>query len=132
MRRDITLDQAMRYKQLMEGTADVVCLKVFDYNGAQAVYNGRKTTPDITFVGTNEYFINANQYSIDLGRNLQAEDIELGRPVVVIGQDIVKKLFPSENPAGQDHQDEGAHLCGHRHLCRERHAPSARARTTSR
>jgi putative ABC transport system permease protein len=101
MRRDITLAQAMRYKQLIEDTADVVCLKVFDYNATQAVYNGLKTTPDITFAGTNEYFINANQYGIDLGRNLQAEDVELGRPVVIIGQDIVKKLFPSENPLGK-------------------------------
>ncbi len=107
MRRDITLEQAMRYKQLMEGTAEMVCLKVFDYNGAQAVYGGRKTTPDITFVGTNEYFINANQYSIELGRNFQPEDIELGRPVTVVGQEIVKKLFPSENPLGKTIKMEG-------------------------
>jgi putative ABC transport system permease protein len=100
MRRDITLEQATRFKQLMEGTADVVCLKVFD-GGGQAVYNGRKTTPDVTLAGTNEYFINANQFSIELGRNLQPEDIELGRPVIVIGQDIIKKLFPSENPLGK-------------------------------
>jgi putative ABC transport system permease protein len=102
MRRNITLAQAMRYQQLMEGTSDVICLKVIDYNNAiQAVYNGRKTTPDVTFVGTNEYFLNANQYSIDLGRNLQSDDVELGRPVIVIGQDLVKKLFPSESPLGK-------------------------------
>jgi putative ABC transport system permease protein len=101
MRRNITLAQAMRYKQLMEGTSDVVCLKVFNQSPAQAVYNARKTTPDVTFGGTNEYFLNANQYSIELGRNLQAEDIELARPVVVIGQDIITKLFPSENALGK-------------------------------
>lgn len=101
MRRNITLEQAMRYQQLMEGTADVICLKVSDNNGAQAVYSGRKTTPDVFFVGTNEYYVNSNQYSIDLGRNFQPEDIELGRPVTVIGQDIVKKLFPSESPLGK-------------------------------
>src|SRR5664280_1508753 len=61
----------------------------------------RNITPDVTFGGTNEYFLNANQYSIDLGRNLQPEDIELARPVIVIGQDVVKKLFPSENPLGK-------------------------------
>jgi putative ABC transport system permease protein len=101
MRRNITLGQAMRYQQLMRGTADVVCLKIFQQGGAQAVYNGRKTTPDVSFGGTNEYFLEANQYSIDQGRNLQAEDIELGRPVIVIGQDIVKRLFPSESPLGK-------------------------------
>jgi putative ABC transport system permease protein len=65
------------------------------------VYNARKTTPDVTFGGSNEYFLNANQYNIELGRNFQPEDIELGRPVTIIGQDIVKKLFPSENPLGK-------------------------------
>ena len=101
MRRNITMAQALRYKQLMDGTSDVICLKVFCHDAAQAVYNGRKTTPDVTFGGTNEFFLNANQYSIELGRNFQPEDIELARPVTIIGQDIVKKLFPSEQALGK-------------------------------
>ncbi len=101
MRRNITLAQARRYQELMAGTTDAVCLKVFHYNTAQAVYNARKTTPDVSFGGTNEHFLSANQYEIALGRNLQPEDVELGRPVVVIGQDIVQRLFPSENPLGK-------------------------------
>jgi len=35
MRRNITLAQALRYRQLMEGTADVICLKVFHYSAAR-------------------------------------------------------------------------------------------------
>ncbi len=101
MRRNITLAQARRYQELMAGTTRAICLKVFHYNTAEAVYQGRKTTPDVTFGGTNEYFLSANQYEISLGRNLQPEDIELARPVIVIGQDIVKRLFPSENPLGK-------------------------------
>jgi putative ABC transport system permease protein len=98
LRRDITLAQAMRYKHLMEGVSDTICLKVFDYGGAQAVYAGRKTPPGVSFVGTNEHFLTAYQYNIDTGRNLTPDDIELGRPVVLIGQGLVTKLFPSENP----------------------------------
>jgi putative ABC transport system permease protein len=101
MRRNITLAQALRYQQLMEGVVDVICLKVFDYDGAQAVYSGRKTPPGLTFGGTNEYFLNANQYTIELGRNFQREDMEFGRPVIIIGQAIVNKLFPSESPLGK-------------------------------
>lgn len=101
MRRDITLEQALRFKRDMEGIADVVCLKAFDNDGAQAVYGGRKTTPNLTFGGSNEHFLAANQYDIALGRNITAGDVELSRPVVVIGQDIVSKLFPSENPLGK-------------------------------
>jgi putative ABC transport system permease protein len=101
LRRDITLDQAMRYQRLMEGAADIICLKVFNRGGTQAVYQNRKTPPGLTFGGTNEHFLTANQYSIALGRNFSAADIELGRPLVIIGQDIVTRLFPSENPLGK-------------------------------
>jgi len=101
MRRDITLTQAMRFQELMAGAADVVCLKIFDFNGAQAVYNNRKTTPSETFVGTNEWFLAANQYTMSLGRNFTPADIEAARPVIIIGDAIRKKLFPSEDPLGK-------------------------------
>jgi putative ABC transport system permease protein len=102
LRRDITLDQAMRYQRLMEGVSDVICLKLFDRNGiAQAVYGGRKSTPGLTFGGTNEHFLAANQFTIEIGRNFTPDDTELARPVIIIGQSIVQKLFPSENPLGK-------------------------------
>jgi len=102
IRRNITLAQARRYMRLMEGTADVICLKVFDQTGAaQAVYQNRKTNPGLTFGGSNEYFLAANQYTIETGRNLTPDDVELGRPVVIIGQSIIKKIFPSESPLGK-------------------------------
>jgi putative ABC transport system permease protein len=102
LRRDLTLEQAMRYKHLMEGVSDIVCLKTFDQSGgAQAVYHARKTTPGLTFGGTNEHFLTANQYNIDVGRNITPDDVDLARPVILIGQGIVKRLFPSENPLGK-------------------------------
>jgi putative ABC transport system permease protein len=101
-RRNITLAQAQRYQQLMEGVTDVVCLKAFYRNGpVQATYQNRKTEPGLSFGGTNEHFLAANQYTIDLGRNLTPEDIALGRPITIIGPDIVKKIFPSESPLGK-------------------------------
>ncbi len=99
LRRDITLEQAMRYKRLMEGKSDLICLKTFDQTaGGQVSYNGRKTTPGMTFGGSNENFLTTNQYTVELGRNFTPEDIDLGRPVVIIGQDIVKRLFTAESP----------------------------------
>ena len=99
LRRNITLEQAQRYQRLMESFTDVVCLKVFEQNSApQAVYQNRKSTPGVTFGGSNENFLVANQYAVEIGRNITAEDVELGRPVIIIGQDLVKKLFPSESP----------------------------------
>jgi putative ABC transport system permease protein len=102
-RRNITLAQAQRYQQLMEGVTDVVCLKA-PYRGdapLQATYLNRKTEPGLSLIGTNEHFLAANQFTIDIGRNFNAEDVDLARPFTVIGANLVKKLFPSESPLGK-------------------------------
>ena len=101
-RRRITLAQGQRYAELMKGYADIICFKVFNNNTlVQATYGNRKTPPDMTFCGSNEYFLTANQYAIGTGRNFTAADVDLVRPVCVIGQDVITKLFPSENPLGK-------------------------------
>jgi len=101
-RRDITLPNALRFAQLIEGYTDVVCLKTFNNEGVvQATYENRKTSPGLQFGGSNEHFLTANQYSIGIGRNLTPADVELARPVIIIGQTIVARLFPNETPLGK-------------------------------
>jgi len=99
-RRDINYRQATHYAELMEGNAAEVCLKVFDA-GKQAVYNGVKTTPSLTIVGTNKSFLVANAYSLAYGRNLNDEDVALARRVIVVGRQIEQRLFPHESPIGR-------------------------------
>ncbi len=99
-RRDINYREAQRYAELMEGNAQEICLKVFD-DGKQAVYNGVKTTPSLTIVGTNKSFLAANAYTLAYGRNLNEEDVALSRRVLVIGRDIERRLFPHESPIGR-------------------------------
>lgn len=101
-RRDITLPNALRFAQLIEGYTDVVCLKTFNNEGVvQATFENRKTSPGLTFGGSNEHFLTANQYSIGIGRNLTPADVELARSVIIIGQTIVSRLFPNETPLGK-------------------------------
>src|SRR5216684_5152104 len=101
-RRNITYRQAMRYYELMQEDAQEICLKCFgrDLKG-QAVYNGVKTTPSLTVVGTNRSFLAANAYTLGYGRNLSDEDVELSRRVIVVGKMIEKRLFPHESPIGK-------------------------------
>ncbi|HEY6844046.1 MAG TPA: ABC transporter permease [Thermoanaerobaculia bacterium] len=98
-RRNITLEQANEYKKLMDGTAATITFKVFD--GGKAISYGSQKKQGVQIVGTNENFVLANNYPIGYGRNISAEDVNLGRAVVVIGTDIQKKLFPSESPIGK-------------------------------
>ncbi len=98
-RPNITLAQAQRYQRLMEGTADVICLYAgYGRNSIQAVYGNRVTTPTIRYCGSNEYFLETNQFTIESGRNFATEDVDLHRPVVIIGQTVLRKLFPAESP----------------------------------
>jgi putative ABC transport system permease protein len=86
----------------MDGYAREICLKTFGRDlKAQAVYNGIKTTPSLTLVGTNKGFLAANAFTLGYGRNLNEEDVELSRTVVVIGKGIEKTLFPTESPIGK-------------------------------
>src|SRR5246500_3539695 len=101
-RRNISYQQALRYYKLMEGNAREICLKCFGYDlKAQAVYNGVKTTPSLTIVGTNRSFLTANAYTLGYGRNLTDEDVDLSRRVIVVGKMIEKRLFPHETPIGK-------------------------------
>ena len=99
-RHNITYRQALRYSEIMEGVAQAICVKSFD-DGKQAVYNGIKTTPSITIAGTNKNFTVANAYPIGYGRNINDEDVEFARSVLVIGKKIEKRLFPHESPIGK-------------------------------
>ncbi len=100
-RRNVSYRQALRYYELMEGIAREICLKTFDFNG-QAVYNGVKTPPSLTVVGSNRSFLTANAYTLEYGRNITDEDVELSRRVLVVGKAIEKRLFPHESPLGKD------------------------------
>jgi putative ABC transport system permease protein len=98
-RRDISLDQANEFKRLMDGQAQAIALKVFD--GGKPVSYGNVTLQGRTLVGTNEFFLAANSYTIAYGRNISPDDVDLGRPVTVVGSSIQKKLFPSQTALGK-------------------------------
>ncbi len=101
-RRNITYQQAIRYYELMQGNASEICLKCFGREiKGQAVYNGVKTPPSLTVVGTNRSFLTANAFTLGYGRNLNDEDVALARNVAVIGKGIEKRLFPHESPLGK-------------------------------
>jgi len=53
------------------------------------------------FWGSDENFLTANRYTIETGRNFTGADIDLVRPVAIIGPEIVSKLYPSETPLGK-------------------------------
>ncbi len=97
-RRDITYAEAARFKDLMHASAKVSLQ--LSRGGRRASYLDRSTNPNIPLIGADENFLTSRNYEISAGRDLSADDVEFGRAVVIVGTDIVEKLFQSESPLG--------------------------------
>lgn len=64
--------------------------------GAQELhYQDKKTNPQITVWGGDENYLPVNGYNIDVGRNLNALDVQSGRSVCLLGSNVAGKLFGS-------------------------------------
>lgn len=98
-RADISYAQATAFKELMAGDAEVsLSLR---RGGRRVLYLDQRTNPNIRLIGSDENFITSRNYEISAGRNLQPDDVEFGRSVVLLGSDIVSRLFPNEEPLGR-------------------------------
>ena len=76
--------------------------------GQQTVnYNGESTDPTVSLRGVNQDWAVNNGFDIEEGRFLTEDDVRSGRPVVVIGQPIVKRLFPYEQAVGKTVRIDG-------------------------
>ncbi len=69
--------------------------------GNQVSYAGEKTNPNIVLAGGVPAFMYNNAEYVHEGRFLTDLDVEYNRSVVVIGQDVINKLFPYEDPIGK-------------------------------
>jgi putative ABC transport system permease protein len=98
-RRDIDYNQASRFKELMGETAQVSLM--LRRGGRVASYMERRTNPNVMLGGADENLITARNYEISAGRNLGPDDVELSRAVALLGDELVQKLFPNENPLGR-------------------------------
>jgi len=98
-RRDINYAQASRFKELMGENAQISLM--LRRGGRVAIYLDRRTNPNVILGGGDENFITSRNYEIVAGRNLGPDDVEFGRAVVLLGDELTKKLFINENPLGR-------------------------------
>ena len=98
-RKNIDYQTFSRFSRLMADEADVICPKVWD-DSTQAVFENKKTNPNIELCGTTQDFLAADNFRMSDGRNLSAEDVEFSRSVCAIGQQVVQRLFPQGHAVG--------------------------------
>ena len=98
-RRDITIAQAQRAKELLADAGATISLQI-SMGGRQVFFEDKKTNPNNRLVGADEAFIAGRSYNVALGRNLTPEDVEFGRAVCVLGADTRDRLIPLGDPLG--------------------------------
>lgn len=72
-------------------------LSVFATRNAIASYETKKTSPNVFVFGGDENYLVLNGFKVRAGRNLNQADVQSGRNVCIIGEDIAKKLFPANS-----------------------------------
>jgi putative ABC transport system permease protein len=98
-RPNITFEQVERLKDTMTLPVTVSVMEFFAMG--KVVYKDRETEPNIITMGVDEHMLGNYSYELDYGRFLTNEDVQYARPTCVLGSDISKELFETENAIGK-------------------------------
>ena len=94
----ISYYQAKEFKELFDFPA-TTAISVYATGTATLKYGAEKTNPNIQVRGIDEDYLFTAGYEIAKGRSFSEQDIESGRSIVLIGSELVKRLFKGgENP----------------------------------
>ncbi len=77
-------------------------------SAAEVKYENKKTDPEITVLGVDDYFIPNSALELGQGRNFTGFDIENNNYVCVVGSDFQKGLLKDVNPIGKTLSIRGA------------------------
>jgi putative ABC transport system permease protein len=91
----ISYYEAKDFKENFDFPA-TTAISVYATGTATLKHESKKTNPNITVRGIDENFLYTSGYEIGRGRAFSRNDIEAGRNVVLLGSELVKKLFESD------------------------------------
>lgn len=93
----ITYEQASRFKSLFSLPA-ITAVNLDVTGTAVAKYSNLKTNPNISVTGSDENYLATGGRKLGFGRNFSASELQHGDNVVMIGNEIKKRLFKNEDP----------------------------------
>ncbi len=98
-RKDITYEQGEHFYERMT-LAKYVGLET--WNGGKVIeYKKLKTNPSVGVAGESVDGLATNNWNIDQGRSFNNREVQSASNVVVLGDGVVKKIFPTGNPIGE-------------------------------
>jgi putative ABC transport system permease protein len=89
----VTYREAVRFKEAFEFPAMVSVSAVASF-AATLKHGSEKTQPNVNIVGCDATYFSAGGYDIFQGRNFTEMEERFGIPVIIIGQEIEKTIFP--------------------------------------
>jgi putative ABC transport system permease protein len=105
-RKDITYEQALAVRDRAT-LAEAVGIEDWRFNKI-VHWQGQRTNPNVEVAGENLDGIVTNDWTIDRGRSMLQQDLEMARPVAIIGAPVAEKIFPSYvNPVGESIRVDG-------------------------
>jgi putative ABC transport system permease protein len=94
----ISYYQAKAFKERFDFPA-VTAISVNATGSATVKYAGEKTNPNVSVRGIDENYLQTAGFEVEEGRSFNQSEIENGRNVVLLGKDVIKRIFKSgENP----------------------------------
>jgi len=99
-RKNITFEQAL---QVREKATLALAVGIEGAQGGKIVFwSGKKTNPNVSTFGETIEGQETNDWSVDHGRGLIAQDVDQARSVVVLGEAVAEMLFPAHlDPVGE-------------------------------
>jgi putative ABC transport system permease protein len=97
----LTFDEAWEFQKRMEGKNSTVALSINADFAAKASFQSAETNPNVRVIGIDEDYLKTANYELGAGRTFTDNEVTRAVPVVVVGQEIVDKLFPGSNKMGR-------------------------------
>ena len=94
----ITYLEAIKFKN---GFPNTTSISSRSSSTSTIKYKSKKSNPNINVFGTDENYILTAGYKLAEGRNFTLEEIQQGKHVVIIGEEVKKSIFGSSVPIGK-------------------------------
>lgn len=98
-RKQLSYAQAREFKNRMTLVSEIS--SVISTAGYKVKANSLSTDGDVSIIGADAAYFTIDNIDIEFGRPFTEEDVTMNRSVAVIGNDVVKKVFPHFSPIGQ-------------------------------
>ena len=96
---NITYTEAQIFQERFEGKG-IVCLTGTGNFAATLKYESDATNPNVQIIGTDQNYLKVYKYAVSEGRNFSEDELFSGDKVIIIGEDLRKRLYPHRSPLG--------------------------------